>query len=58
MKYFLDLMFSGFWSFLGGLIIIESVLKVAYLIYDRTLTYLTVRKRGYPPEYMRDKNNA
>lgn len=47
----LKFMTSGFWIFLGCVIIIGIPLNFIYKIYARTLRHYSLIKNGYPPQH-------
>jgi hypothetical protein len=51
MNHFLDLIFSGFFHFIGGVIILGMILKFLAFIWNRFWRHWVLRKHGYPPEY-------
>ena len=46
---FIKFMFSGFWIFLGCLVLISMVLTFVLTMYNRTFRHWNIRKYGYPP---------
>ena len=52
----LDIAFSGFWPFLGMLILLNLILagtlNVIYKSWRRFMRMLMVRKHGWPPEHL------
>lgn len=44
-------MFSGFWVFVGFMIILSAILKFMFLMWNRFVRHLNIRKHGWPPEY-------
>jgi uncharacterized membrane protein YccF (DUF307 family) len=42
-------MFSGFWIFLGFLILLSGLSSFILILYQRTLRYWSMKKLGYPP---------
>ncbi len=51
MNELLTIMFSGFWSFVGWLVVIALILQFVLLMYNRTLRHWNIRKHGYPPRH-------
>ena len=52
----LDIAFSGFWPFVGMLILLNLVLTLVvntlFKFWNRFLRMLMVRKHGWPPEHL------
>ncbi|KKM26483.1 hypothetical protein LCGC14_1584260 [marine sediment metagenome] len=51
MNELLTIMFSGFWSFVGWLVVIALILQFVLLMYNRTFRHWNIRKHGYPPSH-------
>lgn len=51
MNEILKLTFQSFWHFCGMMMILGSVLNFIFLIYNRTIRHLNIRKHGWPPEH-------
>lgn len=47
----LEFIFSGFWTFLGCLIILNGILRCPVIIINRILRSWNIRKHGWPPEH-------
>jgi len=45
----LQFIFSGFWTWLGAMIILWLPFEFMIRVYTRTLRHLNIRKHGYPP---------
>jgi hypothetical protein len=45
----LQFIFSGFWIWLGAMILLALPLKFIHNIWVALLKYLAIRKSGYPP---------
>lgn len=43
-----NLMFSGFWIWLGFVVILGMILTTVFEIYKEFLKYLNIHKHGYP----------
>jgi len=46
---FMNIMFSGFWSFIGCLIILFIISSVFQFIVEKFLNFIQILLRGYPP---------
>jgi ABC-type polysaccharide/polyol phosphate export permease len=42
-------MFSGFWSFIGCLIVLFIMASVFQFLFEKILEFITILLRGYPP---------
>lgn len=51
MRFFIELMFSEFWNFIGGLIIIMLILQFIGAVFNRFFRHWNIRKHGYPPHH-------
>ena len=55
-NHFLDTAFSGFWAFVGSMILLYLVLwipsRLIFIIVNRTLRHLNIRKHGWPPSHL------
>lgn len=51
MKHFFELMFSGFWAFIGGYAVLALVLQFSLSFWNRFWRHWNIRKYGYPPEH-------
>jgi len=49
MEHLIDKMLSGFWQFIGGMIIMYTVLHYLFLFWNRFWRHFNIRKHGYPP---------
>lgn len=47
----IEFIFSGFWVFVGSLLIIFVPFAFTNAIIDSILKHRTIRKHGYPPEH-------
>ena len=51
----LQFIFSGFWIFLGFMILwtttVSVIAKLIFVLYNRTWRHWNIRKLGYPPIY-------
>lgn len=43
-----NLMFSGFWIWLGFVVIMVIIVATVYSFYKEFLKYLNIRKHGFP----------
>lgn len=50
MKY-LEFMFSGFWTFVGCLILLAGVANAFTICFNRFFRHWNIRKHGYPPAH-------
>ena len=48
----LEIAFSGFWEFIGMVILISIPFKVVLSIWIRLMRMITVRKSGWPPPHL------
>jgi len=48
----LDIAFSGFWQFVGMIIILGGIISVLINLWTRFMRMLMVRKHGWPPEHL------
>jgi len=56
---FLQFMFSGFWTFLGMLILIGTVLWFALAFWTRSWRTINIQKHGWPPaDYVEPGDNS
>lgn len=51
MEKLFDHMFSGFWAFIGGFMVINLIVYYIFKIINRFFRHLNIRKHGWPPEY-------
>jgi hypothetical protein len=49
--HFLEFMFSGFWVFVGMMMLIALMIKGVYALWCRLLRVFTMHKHGYPPPH-------
>lgn len=47
----IEFVFSGFWVFIGSLMIIALPIKFVLKMYNRTWRHWNIRKHGYPPAH-------
>lgn len=52
MPHFIDTIFSGFWPFMGFLLIVGLGVRTIMFVYNRTMRMLMVRKQGWPPAHI------
>lgn len=52
MTHYLDLMFSGFWQFIGCFAVIYVVSHLIFKVINRTLRTIKVALRGWPPDHL------
>lgn len=45
-----QLILSGFWQFIGGLILICILINAVLFVWNRFWRHWNIRKWGYPPE--------
>lgn len=45
----IDLMFSGFWPFIGMSMLLTGCANFILLLYNRTWRHFNIRKHGWPP---------
>ncbi len=48
---FFKFIFSNFWHFVGFMLILSAILKVAYVVIHIIVRHSTIRKVGYPPSH-------
>lgn len=51
MNHLFDLMFSGFWAFIGGFCILSLFTSITFVIWNRFWRHWNIRKHGYPPSH-------
>lgn len=54
----MEIIFEGFWNFVGFSLLFTFFLTFLYEMYDRTLDCITVLKKGYPPEHCDSAGNT
>lgn len=47
----LEFMFSGFWTFVGCLIILAACIDLVSFLWNRFWRHWNIRKHGYPPPH-------
>lgn len=47
----IELIFSGFWHFIGASILIGMAFQFLLIIWNRFWRHLNIRKHGYPPPH-------
>ena len=47
----LEFIFSSFWVWLGTALLLGTVLKFFFVMWNRFLRSFTLRKHGYPPPH-------
>lgn len=48
----LEIAMSGFWQFMGVLILVSIFLQLVLAIYSRTLRCLNIKQHGWPPSHL------
>lgn len=51
MAHLLDLMFNGFWAFIGGCILLSMAGTFLMFIWNRFWRHWNIRIHGYPPPH-------
>jgi hypothetical protein len=52
MNQLIEIAFSGFWQFIGVLIILNGAMHYLVNAWARLLRMMTVRKHGWPPPHI------
>ena len=47
----IEFIFTSFWSFIGTLILLNTILNFLILAINRFFRHWNIRKHGYPPPY-------
>jgi hypothetical protein len=51
MKWFIEFMFSGFFTFCGLIILLSGIANFIFILWNRFWRHWTIRKWGYPPPH-------
>lgn len=51
MKEIIEIMFSGFWPFVGCLIVFAALLKAPIILINVIMRHWNIHKHGYPPSH-------
>ena len=48
---FIEFIFSGFWIWLGFMLLLSGVATFIFRVYNRALRHRNIMKYGYPPSH-------